>query len=94
MAASGSVLTAMIVSLVLHPGQVLHRSRDPEGEVHLRLHGLARLADLPGAAHPASVDDGLETASVAPSFSASSSNRATFPARRSRGLLRVGTGRQ
>src|SRR5829696_8815228 len=41
----------------LHAREVLHRARDPKSEVHLRLHGLAGLADLACVRHPAGVND-------------------------------------
>ena len=47
----------MIVSALLHPGQVLDGARDAEREVDLRLDGLARLADLARVRHPAGVDE-------------------------------------
>src|SRR6516165_10196806 len=42
----------------LHPDLVLDRAGDPGGQVQLRRHGLAGLADLRRVRVPAGVDDG------------------------------------
>src|SRR4029078_11083867 len=41
----------------LHAREVLHCARDAEGEIDLRLHRLAELADLPRVRHPPLVDE-------------------------------------
>jgi len=42
----------------LHAREMLHRAGDADGEINIRLDGLAGLADLHGVGHPAGVDCG------------------------------------
>ena len=62
MGAVSFLFTAMIALGVLHAGLVLDGAGDAQGDVHLRVHRLARLAHLVVRAQPAGVDGGTGAA--------------------------------